>query len=86
MPMSRILELTDTQRAELHQAMRRDPKAYIRERAAALLNIADGESPHAVALTGFFHPRDPDTVSTWLNRYEAEGFSDLVIRPGRGRS
>ena len=44
-----------------------------------------GDSPRAVALTGLYHPRDPDTVYTWLNRDEAEGFSGLVIRPGRGR-
>jgi transposase len=85
MPATRILQLTDEQRAELHQAMLRDPKAYIRERAAALLKIAAGESPHAVALTGLYHSRDPDTVYTWLNRYEADGVSGLVIRPGRGR-
>jgi hypothetical protein len=39
-----------------------DPKPYVRERSAAMLKIADGQSPHAVALCGLLKPRDPDTV------------------------
>jgi hypothetical protein len=39
-----------------------DPKPYVRERSAAVLKIADGQSPHAVALCGLLKPRDLDTV------------------------
>lgn len=60
-------------------------KAYLRERAAAMLKIADGMSPHAVAQHGLLKRRKPDTVYEWLNRYEAEGIEGLYIRDGRGR-
>jgi transposase len=80
-----MLLLSDEQRAELHQTMLSNPTAYLRERAAALLKIAAGQTPHAVALGGLYHPRDPDTVYDWLDRYQAQGFSGLIIRPGRGR-
>src|SRR4029079_9078250 len=82
--MPRRLVLSPAQRAALDQALRRHPKAYVRERAAALLKIADGMSPHAVAAQGLLRPRAPDTVYDWLNRYEAEGLPGLEIRAGRG--
>lgn len=63
----------------------RAEKPYLRERAAALLKIAAGQSPHAVAQEGLLRPRQPDTVYEWLNRYEAEGVAGLTIRDGRGR-
>ncbi len=81
----RTLELTAQQRAELEELRDHAEKPYLRERAAALLKIADGESPAAVARSGLLKPRKPDTVYEWLNRYEAEGIQGLYIRPGRGR-
>lgn len=60
-------------------------KAYLRERAGALLKIADGQSAAAVARTGLLRPRQPDTVYRWLARYRAEGIAGLRDRPGRGR-
>lgn len=62
-----------------------DPKPYMRERSAALLKIAAGSSPHAVAKSGLLRERDPDTVYSWLERYRAEGIAGLRIRGGRGR-
>lgn len=61
-----------------------DPKPYVRERCAAILKIADGLSPHAIARTGLLKPRDPDTVYAWLDAYEANGFDGLVQRPQGG--
>ena len=80
------LELTDGQRAELERARARDPRAYLRERAAALLRVAGGASPHAVAAggLGLLKPRDPDTVYGWLGRYRAGGLPALAHLP-RGR-
>jgi transposase len=85
MAQRRILLLSDEQRAELQRVMIAHPKAYIRERAAALIKIAAGPSPHSVAQAGLYRPRDPDTVYTWLDRYQADGFAGLFIKPGRGR-
>ncbi len=81
----RRLHLTAQQRAELEDLRDHANKPYLRERAAALLKIADGQSPAAVARFGLLKPRRADTVYGWLNRYEAEGIQGLYIRPGRGR-
>jgi transposase len=84
--MARLtLELTRDQRRELEQVRDRDPKAYLREKAAALIKIADGMSPHAVARHGLLKPRDPDSVYDWLRRYQEGGLAALRIRRGRGR-
>jgi transposase len=56
-----------------------------RERAAALLKIADGMRPTEVARVGFLLPRDPNTVYDWLNCWLAEGIDGLSIRDDRGR-
>lgn len=79
------LTLTAEARAELDEVRRRHPKPYLRERATALLRIADGASAAAVADHGLLVARHPDTVRAWVHRYLAEGLAGLAIRPGRGR-
>src|SRR5712692_3368543 len=64
---------------------KRDPKPYRRERATALLKIAAGQPAAVVARSGLLRPRDPDTVYSWLDRYEQDGLAGLTIAPGRGR-
>ena len=85
MPKLLKLELTPAQYAELQEVRDHDPRPYLRERAAALLKIADGMHGYAVALCGLLKPRAPDTIYAWVHRYLAEGISGLVIRQGRGR-
>lgn len=80
-----VLVLSAEDRDELEQMRDCGPKAYMRERAAALLKIAAGSSPHAVAKNGLLKERDPDTVYSWLERYRTEGIAGLHIRSGRGR-
>ncbi len=66
-----------------------DPRPYVRERGAAILKIAEGQSAHHVAQSGLLKPRDPDTIYAWLGRYEAEGAAGLIAHPqggSRGRS
>jgi hypothetical protein len=74
----RRLTLNWEQRRELEQARDHDPRPYVRERCAALLKIADGAAPYAVARHGLLKPRDPDTVYTWLARYAADGLAALT--------
>jgi len=81
----RTLTLSATERAELADLRDHDPRPYIRERCAALLKIADGATPHNVALHGLLKRRDPDSVYSWLERYLADKLAGLVIRTGRGR-
>lgn len=85
MAQRQTLELGAAQRSELEQVRDHDALPYRRERAAALLKIAAGSSPHAVAKCGLLQERDPDTVYSWLERYRAEGIASLGIRSGRGR-
>ena len=74
----RTLSLTDEQRRRLLDYRDHHPKPFVRERAAALLRIADGRSPHAVARSGVLRPRHPDTVYSWLGTFLAEGFDGLL--------
>lgn len=83
MPQRRTLTLNETQRQELLHHRDHDPRPYVRERCAALLKIAAGQSPHAVAQHGLLKRRDPDTIYAWLNWYEREGLrSVLYFRHG----
>jgi hypothetical protein len=86
MPAPRQLVLSDAQRHALDDALRSDPRPYLRERCSALLQIADGASIRRVALTGLLTVRDPHTVADWLTRYEADGLQGLrqVPRTPRG--
>ncbi len=79
MPHRRTLSLNETQRQELLHHRDHDLRPYVRERCAALLKIADGQSPHAVAQHGLLKPRDPDTVYAWLNWDEREGLRSVLI-------
>ena len=73
----RTLEVTADERAALLAVRDRDPHPQMRERCAALVKIAEGMSPHAVALHGLLRARDPDAVYGWLTIYEAEGIPGL---------
>ena len=72
-------------RAELERIRDHHALPYMRERAAALLKIADGQSGRDVAAHGLYKERWEGTVYDWVRRYRAEGVKGLVIRPGRGR-
>jgi len=80
----RTLTLTEVQRQELLQLRDHDPRPYVRERGAALLKIAEGQSPHRVACQGLLKPRDPDTVYAWLNHYQAVGVDGLIAHAQGG--
>ena len=52
MPKHRLLLLSEEQQQELRQVREHDRLPYMRERAAALLKIAQGERPAHVARSG----------------------------------
>jgi Winged helix-turn helix len=82
---ARVLSLSESERQTLEQARDHHPTPYMRERAAALLRIAAGEAAYHVAMAGVLRARDPDTLYTWLGRYEREGLAGLFNhRQGRG--
>lgn len=80
----RTVTLNEEERAYLERVRSHDPRPYLRERAAALLKIAAGASPHQVALHGLLRVRRPDTVYQWLDDFEAT--RQLKVRPACRRA
>jgi hypothetical protein len=85
MSAPRQVDLSAAQRQELVAIRDRHAKAYYRERAGAVLKIADGMPLSVVARQGLLKPRHPETVRRWVVSYEREGVAGWQIRPGRGR-
>lgn len=85
MAQARQVELSQEQEQELTRVRDTHEKAYMRERAAAILKVAGGRSMLQVAKHGLLKPRRYETVSEWISRYEAEGLDGLLVQPGRGR-
>jgi len=80
------LVLNKRERKTLTHIRDRSSKPYQRERAAALLKIANGLSPHRVGLSGLLRKRDPDTVYSWVYAFSALGFLSLSHAPRRLKS
>lgn len=74
----RTVKLSEKERAALVDHRNHDPRPDIRERCAAVLKVAEGQSAHDVAAHGLLRPRDPDTVYGWLDRYEQGGLEGLM--------
>ena len=85
MPRILQLKLSSEQRAELETVRDTHKLPHMREKAAALLKIANGQPGSAVARQGLLRRRDTDTVYRWVERYRATGIAGLGIRKGRGR-
>jgi hypothetical protein len=85
MPAPASFLLSSAQRCDLEAMRDRDPRPYLRERAAALLKLPDGHSARQVALTGLHRVRQPETVAAWRDRFLADGIAGLVQRPRRSR-
>lgn len=65
------LHLNDQQRRELEKARDHHAKAYVRERAAAVLRVNSGRSIRDVAANGALKERHRDTRDTvcgWVHR------------------
>jgi hypothetical protein len=84
MPKVTKLCLTAEQLEELTTARDRHPKAYVREKAAAILKVNQGQSIRQVALYGLHKRRSAHTVKSWLADYLAEGMVGLRVKAGRG--
>jgi transposase len=77
-----MLELSEQDLRELEVLMKRAPKAYIRRKAVALWNLAQGRSQREVAA---FLGASRASVVSWQRRFKSEGIAGLSLRPGRGR-
>ena len=85
MPKLITICLTREQQEQLERIRDTHECPYMRERATAILKIAEGMSGRQVAMTGLLKPRKPDTVYGWVKRYQQEGVAGLPVKPGRGR-
>jgi len=84
MSKRRVLKLSKEQRSEPENCRDHDNRPYVRERCAALLKVADSQSPHAVALQSLLKTRKPDTVYQWLDWYEASSVEGLTAHQQGG--
>jgi len=85
MVQARQLMLTEEQYQDLLDCREHHPKASMREKAAAILKVAAGQSVRQVAAHGLLRSRQPKPVGRWLDRYLAEGRAGLLVGHGRGR-
>ena len=60
------LELSPTERAALCQYRDHDPSPQNRERCAAVLHVAAGQAPFAIARQGLLKPRAANTLYAWI--------------------
>ena len=80
------VSLTDAQRVDLEALRDRDPRPYLRERAAAILKVAQNQSAVQVARTGLLRSHHRSTVERWVRRFREQGSRSLVMDPrGGGR-
>lgn len=80
-----VVELSQAHHTELERECKRHAKAYVRERAAAILKVAAGRSVRQVAEHELLVRHEPETVSGWIRAYQAEGMTGLLVKAGRGR-
>ena len=78
------LELSEAERITLQEAVLHHPHPHVRERCAAVLKVAEGSSPHWVALHGLLIKRDPDSVYQWLSYYQQGGIAALLMHQHGG--
>jgi transposase len=85
MPKLIEVQLTEAQTQELEAVRHQHPQSYMRERAAAVLKVAQGACVTEVAERGLLIRHEPETVHSWIDRYLQQGLAGWKIRAGRGR-
>ena len=85
MPKRLIPKLSDEEFKQLAETLHHSPKPYLRERAGAILKLANSETASKIATSGLLRKRHPETVSRWFHRFQTAGVKGLEIKVGRGR-
>lgn len=84
MPKRIRIQLSEAEREKLERWVKNPARSYLRYRAQAILQIAEGKPVYQVAQQLKLRVHRT-TVSNWAQRYLAEGLSGLKVKPGRGR-
>jgi len=84
MPKRYTLQLSDAEREQLERWAKNAGRPYLRERARAVLRVAQGEPIYRVAQQLRVRV-NRGAVTEWVKRYQAEGIQGLKIKAGRGR-
>lgn len=85
MPKRIEVKLSPEQAVELEQVRNQHDKAYMRERAAAVLKVVGGQSLTEVAESALLKRHEPETIHTWIKAYQKWGLKGWAIKKGRGR-
>jgi transposase len=79
--MKRVEELSGTEIVTLQEAQKHHKKSHFRTRCEAIELSNRGKS--VTYISDLLQTR-PDTIYTWINRWEERGLVGLMIVPGRG--
>lgn len=84
MPKRYRLELSEEERKALERWVKNPPQPYLRERARAILRVANYEPLYQIAVSLRLRIHR-NAISEWVQRYEKERLEGLRIKTGRGR-
>jgi transposase len=84
MPKRYTIKLTEQEKQKLESWTKNPPRAYLRERARAILKVSEGKSIEATAQDIRVRVHR-NAVSEWVKRFLAERLEGLKIKVGRGR-
>ena len=85
MPKRLIPILSEEEISQLTETCNCAEKAYLRERAGAILKLAKSLTSEQIATSGLLRPRARQTVAIWYHRFQSYGIKGLEIKAGRGR-
>jgi transposase len=77
-----MLEVSPADLKQLEGLMRRAEKPYVRVKALALWNLAQGKTQTEIAA---FLRVGRNAIGRWQRRFQEQGLASLNVRPGRGR-
>lgn len=81
MPKKLDFQLTETELLQLTEAVRKDKRPEVRQRATAIRLLALGQKPAGVVKS---LATQPPTIYSWFDRFQQEGLEGLANQP-KGR-
>jgi len=84
MPKRYHIELSEPEKQKLESWLKNPPSPYLRERARAILKVAQGETLQETAQKLRIRVHR-NAVSEWVKRFLSDRLEGLKIKAGRGR-